>query len=303
MKDDIPKFHETFIPILKVLSSGKILHYKEMREKVTELHYNHLPENLLNERTKTGQILIFNRIGWAKSYLKEAGFIHQPERGMVQITEKGSSVLKKGSLSLQELKSDSDYIFCQKNKDKSSPKEKATSKFDQQQLENFTPQDLIEHGFNSIEKEIKADLLEKLKEIDPYYFEKVILFLLKRMGYGEFVETKKSNDGGIDGVINQDQLGLEKIFIQAKRYSENKIREKDIRNFIGAMSGDTSKGVFVTTSKFDQNAIIKAREAHHVIILIDGIKLADLMYQYGIGVQTQEIFEIKQVDEDFFENA
>ena len=105
-----------------------------------------------------------------------------------------------------------------------------------------------------IENEIKNELLEKLKELDPFYFEKVILILLKKMGYGDFVETSKTGDGGIDGIINEDKLGLDKIYIQAKRYGENKVREKDIRNFIGAMSGDTQKGVFVTTSSFDKGA-------------------------------------------------
>lgn len=122
------------------------------------------------------------------------------------------------------------------------------------------------------------------------------------MGYGDIVETKKTGDGGIDGIINQDQLGLEKIFIQAKRYTENKVREKDIRNFIGAMSGDTAKGVFVTTSSFDDSAIMKAREAHHKIILIDGKKLTDLMYQYGVGVQIKNVYEIKEIDENYFDD-
>jgi restriction system protein len=121
------------------------------------------------------------------------------------------------------------------------------------------------------------------------------------MGYGNYIETSKSHDGGIDGIINEDKLGLEKIYIQAKRYSENKIREKDIRNFIGAMSGDTRKGVFVTTSLFDDLAIKKAKEAHHTIILIDGSKLVELLYQYNVGVQIFETYEIKKIDEDFFD--
>ncbi len=121
------------------------------------------------------------------------------------------------------------------------------------------------------------------------------------MGYGDFIETSKTGDGGIDGIINEDKLGLEKIFIQAKRYGENKIREKDIRNFIGAMSGDTNKGVFVTTSSFHSGAINKAKEAHHSIILIDGSKLVQLMTEYNIGVQVENTFEIKVIDEDFFE--
>jgi restriction system protein len=160
---------------------------------------------------------------------------------------------------------------------------------------------LIYEGFNQIEKEVKNDLLEKLKTIDPYYFEKVILILLKKMGYGEFIETSKSGDGGIDGIINEDKLGLDKIYIQAKRFSENKVREKDIRNFIGAMSGDTNKGVFVTTSLFDSGAIEKAKNAHHKIILLDGNKLVDLMHEFNVGIQIKATYEVKQLDEDFFE--
>jgi len=160
---------------------------------------------------------------------------------------------------------------------------------------------LIDSGFSAIESEVKTELLGKLKEIDPYYFEKVILILLKKMGYGDFIETSKSGDGGIDGIINEDKLGLEKIYTQAKRYTENKVREKDIRNFIGAMSGDTTKGVFITTSTFDDSAIQKAREAHHSIILIDGLKLVDLMHQYNVGVQIKTKYEVKELDNDFFE--
>jgi len=254
---------------------------------------------LLNEKTKSGDILILNRIGWGKAYLKDAGFITQPERAMVQITDKGKAVLVAGELSLQQLKSDRDFIQRQADKQKT----KNNTAKDDQQFENSTPQDLIDQGVSVIEKAMKLDLLEKLKQIDPYYFEKVILILLQKMGYGEYVETKKSNDGGIDGIMNQDLLGLEKIYIQAKRYSENKVREKDIRNFIGAMSGDTTKGVFVTTSIFDEAAILKARDAHHKIILIDGAKLTDLMYRHGIGVQIKYSYEIKEIDEEFFENV
>jgi restriction system protein len=296
---ELPKFYETFIPILDVLSENNILHYNELRTRVRDKHFSHLPTELLNERTKSGDILILNRIGWGKAYLKDAGFITQPERAMVQITDKGKAVLVAGELSLQQLKSDRDFIERQADKQKT----KNNTAKDDQQFENSTPQDLIDQGVSVIEKAMKLDLLEKLKQIDPYYFEKVILILLQKMGYGEYVETKKSNDGGIDGIMNQDLLGLEKIYIQAKRYSENKVREKDIRNFIGAMSGDTTKGVFVTTSIFDEAAILKARDAHHKIILIDGAKLTDLMYRHGIGVQIKYSYEIKEIDEEFFENV
>ncbi len=163
-----------------------------------------------------------------------------------------------------------------------------------------SPQDLIDEGFSRIENELKDDLLRKLKNINPYFFEKVVLRLLKKMGYGEFIETSKSNDGGIDGIINEDKLGLDKIYIQAKRFNENKIREKDIRNFIGAMSGDTNKGVFVTTSEFDEKALAKARSAHHKIICVDGNKLVSLMLEFNVGIQARTNYEIKEIDEDFF---
>ena len=293
---DIPKFHETFIPILEVLSSGEILHYNELRKRVRDKYYSDLPEELLNKKTKNGGLLILNRINWGKVYLKVGKFIQQPERAMIQITEKGKEILEKGTLTLKDLQNDPDYITHQESK--KNEKKIAAEEIN---VENASPQDLIDSGFSTIETQVKTELLDKLKEIDPYYFEKVILILLKKMGYGDFIETGKSADGGIDGIINEDKLGLEKIYTQAKRYNENKVREKDIRNFIGAMSGDTSKGVFITTSTFDDSAVKKAREAHHTIILIDGIKLVDLMHQYGVGVQVRNTYEVKEIDEDFFE--
>ena len=123
------------------------------------------------------------------------------------------------------------------------------------------------------------------------------------MGYGDFESTPKSGDGGIDGIINQDQLGIDRIYIQAKRYKEgNKVREPEIRNFIGAMSGDVRKGIFVTTATFDDQAITKAlSDRNHTLILIDGNKLVELMIKFNVGVQVKETYEIKQLDEDFFE--
>lgn len=291
MHQELPKFHETFNPILEILSNGEVIHTRVMQKRVIEKYYAHLPKELLEETTKSGENLINNRIAWGKSYLKKGGYIHYPSRGNVQITEKG--IAQKTHLSLNSLEQESSLMdFYQTENYKKSTEIKKIS--------NASPQDLIDEGFNQIEKETKNELLEKLKEIDPYYFEKVILILLKKMGYGDFIETTKSSDGGIDGVINEDKLGLDKIYIQAKRFTENKVREKDIRNFIGAMSGDTNKGVFVTTSLFDKGAEEKAKNAHHKIILIDGNKLVDLMHEYNVGVQIKATYEVKHLDEDFF---
>lgn len=289
----LPKYYETFIPILKVLEDGKIIHYKELRKMVRDQFYSDLPNELLEQQTKSGDILILNRIGWGKAYLKQAGMIRQPERALVQITDKGRNILEQGNLTLKALLHDPEFLANRRTS-------KEEDKVDEISSE-ASPQDLIDSGFRVIEAQVKDDLLEKLKQIDPYYFQTVILRLLEKMGYGDFIETPKSGDGGIDGVIKQDQLGLDKIYIQAKRYTENKVREGDVRNFIGAMSRDANKGIFVTTSTFDEKALQKAHDAGQKIITIDGSALADLMYKYGVGVQIRNTYDVKEVDEDFFE--
>lgn len=290
---ELPKFHETFNPILDILGDGNIIHHRELLTKVVDKYYSDFPKELLEQKTQSGDILIFNRIAWGKSYLKKGGYIIYPKRGMVQITNKGKKANTE-QLQLNDVEGDDNFLNFY-------TEEKTKGVSINSEIKNSTPQDLIDAGFSQIEEQVKNELLEKLKTIDPYYFEKVILILLKKMGYGDFIETSKSGDGGIDGIINEDKLGLDKIYIQAKRYGENKVREKDIRNFIGAMSGDTSKGVFVTTSDFDNGASKKAHDAHHTIILIDGSKLVDLMHQYNVGIQIKATYEVKELDGDFFE--
>ena len=290
---DIPKFDETFLPILETLKTGKIYKTRDLIEEVKTRFYLELSEEQLRQETKSGDLLIDNRIAWGKSYLKKGGYVFFPERGYVQITEKGKG--HSASLTVRDLENETSLFDFYKQAPKSNtntiPETNASS-----------PQDLIDEGFKRIDDDVKTELLAKLKGTNPYFFEKVVLRLLKKMGYGEFVETPKSGDGGIDGIINEDQLGLDKIYIQAKRFNEGKVRETDIRNFIGAMSGDTNKGVFVTTSDFDIKALEKARSAHHKIICIDGKKLVELMHRFNIGIQVKTIYEIKQIDEDFFDD-
>lgn len=290
---EIPKFDETFIPILEILKNGKVYKTRELIEEVKTKFYSGLTEEQLKEETKSGDLLIDNRIAWGKSYLKKGGYIFFPERGHVQITEKGMN--HSANLSVRDLENESSLFDFYKKEQQTISSNHAI------EAKTSSPQDLIDEGFNRIENDVKTELLQKLKSIDPYFFEKVVLRLLKKMGYGEFVETAKSGDGGIDGIINEDKLGLDKIYIQAKRFNEGKVREKDIRNFIGAMSGDTNKGVFVTTSEFDEKALEKVRSAHHKIICLDGQKLVSLMHEFNVGLQIKTMYQIKQIDEDFFE--
>lgn len=288
----IPKYYETFIPVLEVLSDGKSIHYQELRKRVRDQFYSDLPKELLEQKTKSGDLLILNRIGWAKAYLKQAEMVSQPERAMVQITDKGRKILKKGSLSLKELLHDKDFLANRKTSREDKGEDDVTES---------TPQDLMDGGFQQIEAQVKHELLSKLKSMDPYTFQDVVLKLFQRMGYGNFSGMPKSGDGGVDGIINEDKLGLDKIYVQVKRYTESKIREPEIREFIGAMSRDTSKGIFVTTSTFDDKAVQKAQNAHQKIILIDGDRLVSLMLEYNVGVQTKNTYEIKEIDHDFFE--
>ena len=293
----IPKFHETFGPILEVLSNGKTIHTRTLLNEVVSKYYAHLPAELLNERTKTGEVLLHNRIAWGKSYLKKGGYIEFPARGYVKITEKGLNRKRDPSLSEMTDESGLQGFYTPENAKTESRTGVSSS------ISSATPQDLIDSGFQQLEVLVKADLRDRILKSDPFYFQKIILLLLEKMGYGKFIETPKTSDGGIDGIVNEDTLGLDKIYIQAKRFTQNKVRETDVRDFIGAMSGDTYKGVFVTTSKFDQGAIQKAKAAHHKIILIDGDQLVDLMHTYCVGVQVKSSYEVKQIDEDFFQES
>jgi len=296
MQKQLPKFHETFIPTLTVLAEKGLIRRNELRVVVRDRYYLDLPEEILKKKTKSGDTLLLNRIGWGMAYMKQAKLLQQPERGMFQITDKGKEVLEAGEFTQSQMKVDPDFVAYQKAKDEKIESDEETHV----ENENATPQDMIDAGVSSIENEVKSEILSRLKATDPYYFEKVVLQLLQAMGYGDFQETSKSGDGGIDGIINQDKLGLNKIYIQAKRYAENKVRETDIRNFIGAMSSDTNMGVFVTTSSFDEGAKKKANDAHHKIILINGDRLVGLMYEYGVGVQVKDQYILKELDEDFF---
>ncbi len=293
----IPKFDETFVPILEVLADSQPARRADLGLKLLETKRFVLSPEEEKMETASGVNLYANRVGWGSAYLKQGKFIMSPERGSIQITEKGKQLLESGKgLMLSELRRDPDFLAHQKKISIERDSEKAL------ESGSVTPQDMIDLGFQSITEAVKQELHEKLVTVNPYFFEKIVLQLFQKMGYGDFLETPKSGDGGIDGIINQDQLGVEKIYIQAKRYADgNKVREPLIRNFIGAMAGDTNKGIFVTTSEFDDGAIKKAREAMHKIILIDGEKLVDLMVRYNVGVQIKTTYEVKQVDEDFFE--
>jgi restriction system protein len=165
-----------------------------------------------------------------------------------------------------------------------------------------TPDEMLAHAQELYQDNLKSELLNKLKSIDPVQFERIVLILMEKMNYGVGSMTPTSHDGGIDGIIDEDELGLEKIYLQAKRYSDNKVNEKEMQNFAGALGcSPVRKGVFITTSYFDERAKRKADSIQgKVIRLVDGEELTRLMIKHNIGVQTKTKIEIKKLDEDFF---
>lgn len=295
----MPKFDETMMPILKILGDKVPRQIREI-SSLLESEFN-LTEEELKETVSSGENRFYDRVSWGRTYLKKAGLVAQDKKGSdVRITDEGLKVLSSGieKIDLDFLKQYPSFVFF------SEGSKKTPEEVNNVLSEKFSPQDMIDQGFKRFSDALKSDLLEKLQGTNPYFFERVALKLFQRMGYGAFQETSKSGDGGIDGIISQDPLGLDKIYIQAKRFSStNKVREPEIRNFIGAMSGDVGKGIFVTTSSFDESAIQKAKNASHKIILIDGEQLTDLMIENNIGVQQAAIYELKEIDSDFFEES
>jgi len=299
----IPTYEEVMLPLLKILSNGGTHNYKEFEEKLKE-EFN-LTEEEVNLRYQSGVKIFYNRIGWAATYLKKAGLIESPKRGEFKITEEGNRLLAEGIKHL-------DYKYLMKYdsfKEFKLHKEVISPEEDERKLEdNMTPFERISNAYDEIKNSLIDELLQKLKEVDPYKFEEIVLDLLIKMGYGGSKDeakemTQKTGDEGIDGIINEDKLGLDKIYIQAKRWKDSPVRRPIIQSFAGALDGQgANKGIFITTSNFTNEAKEYAEKlSNKKIILIDGLKLAEYMIDFNVGVAVQEVYEIKRIDSDYFE--
>ena len=281
------------LPLLESMQDEKVLKLSEIVEIMSD-KYN-LTEEERNEwlPSKLAKTM-YNRVAWAKQYLKNAELIESPEKGSFKITSKGLEILKN--------KPERITIKYLKNLDKENQSEIESELQETHIEENKTPEELIENAQSLYTESLKKELLAKLKSVDPIQFERIVLILMEKMNYGVGSMTPTSHDGGIDGIIDEDELGLEKIYLQAKRYSDNKVNEKEMQNFAGALGcSPVRKGVFITTSYFDERAKRKADSIQgKVIRLVDGEELTRLMIKHNIGVQTKTKIEIKKLDEDFF---
>jgi restriction system protein len=251
-----------------------------------------------------------NRANWACYDLYRAGLLKQIKKGVYEITEEGKALAAKKPPMidrefLMQFEPFRQFMSERKARNLQPP---VVSRTDLITEDETTPEERIESAFNDLRESLVADLRAKLADVNPFRFEQVVLDLLVAMGYGgsrrEAAEvTQKSGDAGIDGVINEDRLGLDVIYVQAKRWKNNVGRE-EIQNFVGALAGKkASKGVFITTSAFNEIAREYAAGLHQKIILIDGRRLAELMIEHGIGVAEEHAYSVKKIDSDYFEEA
>ena len=296
----LPKYYELYRPFLKALSDEKVHTLKEIKDYITKLL--NLNEELFLERLPSGKQTIYdNRIGWARTYLKKAGLISSPQRAHLQITVEGQALLASGvnitdRLLAERYSEFADFIIGGKKiaKQKDNIEETALE----------TPQETLERVFKNINKQLADDLLTEIMNQSATFFENIVVDLMQLMGYGDGFVTKASRDDGIDGVINEDKLGFNLIYIQAKRWNPNTtIGKPEIQKFAGAMMGPPKieKGLFITTAKYSQGAKEFANAQH--IILVDGQKLTELMIEYGLGVSVQNIYKIKRIDSDYFSES
>lgn len=295
----IPDFQTIMLPLLKAFQNGKEKTSKELREEMVS-HFN-ISEDKQKEKIPSGkQPLYTNRVAWAIAYLKMADLISSPARAVYTITEEGKKVLENPpeKITINFLKQ---FDSFSKNRNP----EKDTELDDNNQIVEKTPDELIEIGYKQVKNELSLQILNQIKDCSPYFFEKLVLDLLIKMGYGgsEMANgevTPKGSDEGIDGIIKEDKLGLDKIYIQAKKW-ENCVGRPEIQKFVGALQGKRAKkGIFITMSTFTKEALEYAENLDVAVILIDGKKLANYMIENELGVSLKQNYKIFNVDTDYF---
>lgn len=303
----IPKFEDFLYPFLYRLKDTDNVSIKDMKKSIIE-HF-HLSEEDCKLRTKSGSTnQLDDRLGWSRQWLRRALFIEIPQRGMYKITDRGTEYLKSHTdlrqIDLMKYPEFADFATS------TGTIKKPTSKVvTESEDAEHTPTEQMENAYQSIIKDLAADLLQKVSKQSAQFFERLVVDLLLKMGYGgSFSDagmvTQYSHDDGIDGIIREDKLGLDKIYIQAKRYNTtNIIGKPQIQQFVGALDEQkASKGVFITTSSYSSAARKYAEEkVSKKIVLIDGEELVRYMIQYNVGVSLKYVYEVKRIDSDYFE--
>ena len=304
----VPKYYEFYNTFLESIADGEHHAYNECKEYVAKRMK--LSEDDLSQITASGYALWVNRLGWCTTYLKKAGLIMSPARSTFQITSEGKKLLDEkirisDSLLTERYSSFAEFRAPKRKQDQASyPEMTSIAKSESEE----TPQDTLDRVYHEINEKLSDEILSSVLAMSPSFFERLVVQLMEAMGYGGYAGagfvTKTSGDGGIDGVINEDQLGFNVIYIQAKRWSPDTVIGKpEIQKFVGALMGPPriEKGLYITTAKFSKGAEEYARAQH--VILVDGEKLSELMIKFNLGVTTQNTYYIKRIDTDFFEES
>ncbi len=288
------------LPLLKFYSDDKDHTFRETVEALAK--DLKLTDEERREMLPSGKQEIFdNRIGWARTYLKKAGLIDSPKRGINRISPRGFEILKQKPQKI-------DVHFLSQFKEFQEFRALRRIQSDEvSELESNdkTPEESLESAYQSIRNDLASDLLQRLKTCSPSFFERLVVEVIVKMGYGGTRKDAgkaigRSGDGGIDGIIKEDKLGLDAIYIQAKRW-ENTVGRPDIQKFVGALNGlRARKGLFITTSNFSSDADDYVSRIDSKVVLINGETLAQLMIEYNVGVSTVNAYEVKKVDSDYF---
>jgi len=305
----IPTYEECMLPTLQALADGKPHSAKEVRQYIIN-HFSLTEEEqqmmMPNKRVRR----LNSKSGWAITYMKVAGLIQAIQRGVYTITPAGKKLLASNLEAVNTKMLLERYPIFRSWYNRSIGKDDTNEVIQNNPSENveITPEEQIEGAYQQMRSALVEDLLEQIAQQTPEFFERLVIRLLVAMGYGGSEEeisemvVGKPGDGGIDGVIKQDKLGLDRIYIQAKRWKNNAVGSSEIRDFVGALSiKNATKGIFITSSRFPQNIHQDIQQIHDKkVALIDGALLCQYMLDYNIGVSVQNVYEIKRIDSDFF---
>jgi len=297
----IPSYEDMMLPLLTFAGDKKEHSNDESIEHIKRIFRISEEESAM--LLKSGrQSVVSNRVGWARAYLKKAGLLDSHQRARFNITDQGMKVLQEKPVKI------TDKFLMQFESFRDFQKRDVTKKNNSTGIESSskTPLETLEDSYGTLRSSLADELLSNIAKCSPAFFEKLVVELLVSMGYGGSIVDAgqtigKSGDGGIDGIIKEDKLGLDIVYIQAKRW-ENPVGAKEIRNFVGALAGQkANKGVFITTASFTKDASLFVQQIQQKVILIDGQLLAQYMIDYDIGVSLEKTYQVKRVDHDYFE--
>jgi restriction system protein len=307
----IPDYQTLMLPLLKRAALGEMRVLEAERQMGEE--FGLTPEEREQLLPSGKQRVLHNRAHWAKFYLMKAGLVTFPSRGTFVATDVGRALLARNPSRididvLRQYPSFEEFYRGSHASDTEKVSDTGGALSASSAMLPSTPEEQIEKAFLTIQSALRAELLQRILHNTPAFFEGVIVDLLVKMGYGgsrpdAAAQLGRSGDGGVDGVINEDRLGLDRVYVQAKRYSDgNVVGRPEVQKFVGSLVGlGATKGVFVTTSKFSSEAIEYARHLTQRVVLIDGQRLTELMIEHGVGVRLSRAIEFKRIDENFFD--